>query len=89
MDYEVEKQEVEKAKEVYKQKVAILRAVIAVHSDKDEYDNFEEEFERAADNRMDAHEGDYRDDYHLDDEEEVLKWVLDSRARDAADAAGA
>lgn len=91
MDYAVELQEVEKAKETYKQKVALLRAAMAVNSNKDEYDDFEDEFNRATENRMDAHEGDkdydYRDDKHLDDEEEVLKWVLRSRAEFAADSA--
>jgi hypothetical protein len=101
-NYAVEKQEVEKAKQMYKQKVAALRAVIAVDSDKDEYDNFDKEFQYADENLAEQIE---RSNYdrsrpqrtpvdgdHLEDEEEILKWVLHLRAEtaeEAADEAGA
>jgi hypothetical protein len=46
-NYAVEKQEVRKAKKMYKLKVAALRGAIAVDLDKDEYDDFDKEFEYA------------------------------------------
>jgi hypothetical protein len=89
--YAVENQEVEKAKELYKQKVAVLRAAIAVDSDKDEFATFDHEFEGAeidlSQDRDEMHlEG---DDDHLEDEEEVLNWVLHLRSEAARSARNA
>jgi hypothetical protein len=79
--------------------VAALRAAIAVDSDKDEYDNFDKEFQYADENLAEQIE---RSNYdrsrpqrapvdgdRLEDEEEIPKWVLHSRAETEADAADA
>ena len=101
-NYAVEKQEVRKAKKMYKLKVAALRGAIAVDLDKDEYDDFDKEFEYAyeslaeeiAVSNYDRSKPQRTpvDGDHLEDEEEILKWVLHLRAKaaeEAADEAGA